>query len=221
MPIIIEGPTLEYLGGSIGKWVAENTIAIAERELRAEVRRGFDAQPVVITDGMPKRDYRLVKPFGRIEFARRANMSEAVLWALNQLQQRSPVLTGRYASSHTILINKAEVTGDIRAALMNVRGTDRVQIVNPQPYARKIEGATASKRTGRSRRRASSAQARSGVYRVVQRAVLSRFGRTLYCDFTYVKLSTGVKVWGQRGGGSKARVQRDQVYPSLNFFIKQ
>lgn len=229
MPMIVEGlQGVPALKQSLGAWVKENTIAIAERELRLEVGRGFDARPVVITDGVPRRDYHTVKPFGRIEFARRANMADAVLWALDQLRRRSPVLTGRYVSTHTVLINGQQVTGDVRAALLNVGPVDRVQIVNPQPYARKIEGATASKRTGRKKRAAISRQARSGVYRVIHRAILQRYGRTLFADFKYVKLEGGIKVWGDQGGGyrkdgsrrSVKRVQRDQVYPAISFFIK-
>ena len=217
MPVIFEGLSAPELGRSIGQWVKEHTIAVAERVLREEVRRGFDSQPVVVTDGMPRRDYLQVKPFGRIEFAARTSMAEAVRWALTELQKRSPVLTGRYASSHTVMINGAEVEGNIWAALRNVQPTDRVQIVNPQPYARKIEGATANKRTGRGKRAALSRQSRSGVYRVVLRALVNRFGKALFFDFKYVNLNTGVKVWGKRGA---RRVQRDQVYPALQFFIK-
>ena len=217
MPVIYEGLSAPELGRSIGQWVKEHTIAVAERVLREEVRRGFDSQPVVVTDGMPRRDYLQVKPFGRIEFAARTSMAEAVRWALTELQKKSPVLTGRYASSHTVMINGAEVQGNIWVALRNVRPTDRVQIVNPQPYARKIEGATANKRTGRGKRAALSRQARSGVYRVVLRALVNRFGKALFFDFKYVNLNTGVKVWGKRGA---RRVQRDQVYPALQFFIK-
>ena len=217
MPVIYEGLSAPELGRSIGQWVKEHTIAVAERVLREEVRRGFDSQPVVVTDGMPRRDYLQVKPFGRIEFAARTSMAEAVRWALTELQKKSPVLTGRYASSHTVMINGAEVQGNIWVALRNVRPTDRVQIVNPQPYARKIEGATANKRTGRGKRAALSRQARSGVYRVVLRALVNRFGKALFFDFKYVNLNTGIKVWGKRGA---RRVQRDQVYPALQFFIK-
>jgi hypothetical protein len=115
------------------------------------------------------------------------------------------------------MINGAEVEGNVWGALRNVRPTDRVQIVNPQPYARKIEGATANRRTGRGKRAALSRQARSGVYRVVLRALVNRFGKALFFDFKYVKLNTGIKVWGKRGA---RRVQRDQVYPALQFFIK-
>ena len=217
MPVIYEGLSAPELGRSIGQWVKEHTIAVAERVLREEVRRGFDSQPVVVTDGMPRRDYLQVKPFGRIEFAARTSMAEAVRWALTELQKKSPVLTGRYASSHTVMINGAEVQGNIWVAMRNVQPTDRVQIVNPRPYARKIEGATANKRTGRGKRAALSRQARSGVYRVVLRALVNRFGKALFFDFKYVNLNTGIKVWGKRG---TRRVQRDQVYPALQFFIK-
>lgn len=221
MPVIVEGITSEQLGRTTAEWVRQATIDTAIRALQEEVARGFDNEPVVITDGMPRRDYLQVKPFGRIEFAARTSMAEAVRWALIELQKRSPVLTGRYASSHTVMINGAEVLGNIWVALRNVQPTDRVQIVNPQPYARKIEGATANKRTGRGKRAALSRQSRSGVYRVVLRALVNRFGKALFFDFKYVNLNTGVKVWGKRGGRSGARrVQRDQVYPALQFFIK-
>ena len=217
MPVIVEGISSEQLGRSTAEWVRAATIDVAKRALREEVARGFDNEPVVITDGMPRRDYLQVKPFGRIEFAARTSMVEAVRWALTELQKKSPVLTGRYASSHTVMINGAEVEGNIWVALRNARPTDRVQIVNPQPYARKIEGATANRRTGRGKRAALSRQARSGVYRVVLRALVNRFGKALFFDFKYVNLNIGIKVWGKRGA---RRVQRDQVYPALQFFIK-
>ncbi|WP_425067834.1 hypothetical protein [Reyranella sp.] len=217
MPVIVEGISSEQLGRSTAEWVRAATIDVAKRALREEVARGFDNEPVVITDGMPRRDYLQVKPFGRIEFAARTSMVEAVRWALTELQKKSPVLTGRYASSHTVMINGAEVEGNIWGALRNARPTDRVQIVNPQPYARKIEGATANRRTGRGKRAALSRQARSGVYRVVLRALVNRFGKALFFDFKYVNLNIGIKVWGKRGA---RRVQRDQVYPALQFFIK-
>lgn len=217
MPILVEGIDAPQLGRSVGEWVRAATIDIAERALREEVARGFDAQPVVITDGMPRRDYREVRPFGRIEFAARSNMAEVVLFALNELRKVSPVRTGRYVSSHEVLLNGSEIGGNLALALRAVNPSDRVQIVNPQPYARKLEGATANRRTGRGKRRPSSRQAPNGIYRVVQRRVIARYGKTLFVDFKYVTLNLGVKVWARRGS---RRVQRDQVYPALQFFIK-
>ena len=140
MPVTVQQIGRPTDGRVIGQWVKEATIRAAEAALREEVARGFDNQPVVVTDGTPRRDYGQVKPFGKIEFIRRPQMAEAVLWALDMLRKRSPVLTGRYAQSHVVLLNKAEITGDLRAALRAVKDTDRVQIVNPLPYAKKIEG---------------------------------------------------------------------------------
>lgn len=237
MPIIEEKKisSLDFAAG-LGKWVKENTIAAGEAELKSQVAMGFDPQPVVITDGVPRRDYNQVKPFGKIEFARRANMADAVLWALDELRKKSPVLTGRYVATHTVMINGVEVVGNLRVALSRLGPADRVQIVNPQPYARKIEGARANKKTGRGKRAALSMQAKRGVYQVIHRALLARYGRVLFVDFTYVKLDTGVKVWGDQGGSyynrlkkngggsvkhKVKRVQRDQVYPALKFFIQE
>ena len=215
-------------GRTIGQWVKEATIRVAETVLREEVGKGFDNQPVVVTDGVPRRDYNGVKPFGRIEFIRRPQMAEAVLWALDMLRKRSPVLTGRYVQSHTVLLNGAEIAGDLKAALRNVKDTDRVQIVNPQPYAKKIEGRKARSR-GRGANRTKSAavaglskQAPRGVYeRVVLPMLVQRYGRSMFFDFKYVKLSSGVKVMGWSGGGAaRKRILRDHVYPALQFFIK-
>jgi len=217
MPIWVEGIDAPQLGRSVAEWVRAATIDVAERVLREEVARGFDTRPVVITDGMPRRDYRQVRPFGRIEFAARSNMAEVVLFALNELRKASPVRSGRYVSSHAVLLNGSEIEGNLALTLRAVKPSDRVQIVNPQPYARKLEGATANRRTGRGKRRPSSRQAPNGIYRVVQRRVIARYGRTLFVDFKYVTLNLAVKVWARRGS---RRVQRDQVYPALQFFIK-
>lgn len=222
MPVTVQQIGKPTDGKTIGEWVKAAAIRAAEDTLRQEVAKGFDNKPVVVTDGVPRKDYNAVKPFGKIEFIRRPQMAEAALWALDALRKRSPIgPTHRYVQSHAVLLNKVSISGDLKAALLAVKETDRVQIVNTQPYARKIEGATASKKTGRSKRAALSKQAKGGVYRVVVRELVSRYGRSIFADFKYVKLEGGVKVWGAQGGGKgRKRVQRDQIYPSLNLFIK-
>lgn len=221
MAVRVQGITVPAAAKSIGDWVQKQTVALSRSELREAVDKdGFDDRPVVITDGVPRRAPELVKPFGKVVFAARPNMAEVVRWALTELQKKSPVRTGRYAGSHTVMINGAEIRGDIWSALRAVKETARVQIVNPQPYARKLEGATASKRAGRTARKGISRQARAGVYRPVLRALVQRYSKSMFFDFKYVKLNTGVKVWGSSGGSRRVRVQRDQVYPALQFFIK-
>lgn len=228
MPVTVQQIGRPTDGRTIGQWVKEATIRAAETVLREEVGKGFDNQPVVVTDGVPRRDYHGVKPFGRIEFIRRPQMAEAVLWALDMLRKRSPVLTGRYVQSHTVLLNGAEIAGDLKAALQNVKDTDRIQIVNPQPYAKKIEGRKSrSKGRGAAKTKTAavaglSRQAPRGVYeRVVLPMLVQRYGRSMFFDFKYVKLSTGIRVMGWSGGGAaRKRILRDHVYPSLNFYIK-
>ena len=228
MPVTVQQIGKPTDGRTIGQWVKEATIKAAETALVAEVAKGFDNQPVVVTDGMPRRDYNSVRPFGRIEFIRRPQMAEAVLWALDMLRKRSPVLTGRYVQSHTVLLNGTEITGDVKAALQGVKETDRVQIVNPQPYAKKIEGRKArSKGRGANRTKTAavagqSRQAPRGVYeRVVLPMLVRRYGRSMFFDFKFVTLNSGVKSWGWSGGGAaRKRILRDHVFPCLNFFIK-
>ena len=99
MGVTVVGPSTEQLGRSIADWVKAETIKVAMDALSQEVRRGFDNQPEVITDGVLRRDPLQVKPFGKIEFVARTTIADAVLWALAELQKKSPVLTGRYASS--------------------------------------------------------------------------------------------------------------------------
>lgn len=232
MGVQVVGFNVAEFGKSLGAQVQRFTIKTAEAALREEVAKGFDNQPVVVTDGMPKRDYHQVRPFGKIEFIARTDMADAVRWALTELQKRSPFLTGRYASSHAVMLNGKEIEGNIWRTLREVKAGDRVQIVNPQPYARKIEKATANKKTGRGARKALSKQARAGVYQPVVRALVQRYGKSMFFDFKYVKLDTGLKVWGYQGGGYKRggkyvghanrkRVLRDQVYPAVQFFINR
>lgn len=226
------GPSTEQMGRSIAEWVKAETIKAAFDVLPREVRKGFDNEPVVITDGVVRRDPRQVKPFGKIEFVARTNMWQVVQWIMAELFRRSPVKTGAYRQGHMLMINGAEVKGNLRAALQKVKPGDRVQVVNPLPYARKIEvqafKAAGRNSRGRIRRRAQSRQAPQGVYKPVVRSAVQRWGKSVYLEYKLVKLNLGVKVWGDQGGryrkdGSKTftrRVQRDQVYPAIQIFVK-
>jgi len=223
MGVTVVGPSVEQMGRSIGEWIKAATIETAFNVLAQEGARGFDREPVVITDGVTRRDPRQVKPFGKIEFVARTTIADAVLWALAELIRRSPIgpaKDGHYKDDHTVLINGAEVRGNIRVALTQVKAGDRIQIVNPRIYARKLEGATASRKTGRERRRGSSRQARGGIYRPVLRSVVQRWGKSVYVELKYVKLNLGVEVRGKQGGNSERKVLRDQVYPCIQVFVK-
>lgn len=230
----IEGGSFADLAVGIGKWVQRATVQVA-REERA--RAGLAKESVVVTDGVRDKPPEDVKPFGKIVFVAKPNLADAVLWALAKLIEISPVGPaegGHYKDDHVVMLNGKAIDGNLRSALAGLGAGDRVQIVNPRIYARKLEGATARRNASRYReaRKGTSRQAPNGIYRVVQRLVVQRYSKSLFVDFKYVTLNTGVRVWGAVGGGrvkingvwvarqARGRVQRDQVYPALQLFIK-
>lgn len=230
----IEGGSFADLAVDIGRWVKAATVEIAAEE---SASAGLDKDAVVITDGVRAKPAADVKPFGKIVFVAKPSMAEAVLWALAKLIEISPVGPaegGHYKDDHVVMLNGRAIEGNLRSELAKIGPGDRVQIVNPRVYARKLEGATARRSTSRYReaRKGTSRQAPNGIYRVVQRLVVQRYSKSLFADFKYVTLNTGVRVWGAVGGGrvkingvwvqrqARGRVQRDQVYPSLQIFVK-
>jgi len=227
------GVTVQHIGKpvdakSIGEWVKANTIRIAEQELRAAVGRGFDNQPIVVTDGWLRKDYRDVKPFGRIEFAARTQMRDAVEWMLGELRRLSPVLTRDYQNSHVVWADGQPVTD-----LSTIANARRVMIVNTQPYAGKIEGKDAYTRFelkgGKKSRQAmrkqqgakkssmagQSKQAPRGVYRVAIANLIRRYGKSVAVVYQPQQLPLGIKVMSKQGGRSSKRVAKNQVYPTV------
>lgn len=209
------------------KWIEGDIVALtvdtAERVVKEEGARYGITSLSVITDGVFRRDYRHVKPYGRIEFFTRPNRTQAVLWALEQLRALSPVgpdEDGHYRDDHWILVNGEGVTGaDPRKVLDSAPPDARVQIANIRPYARKIEGHRANRRKQWKRRRGLSRMAPNGVYRQVQRMVLQRYGRTVLCDFKLQQLEIGGI---QQRAGFFRRTSKSgyYTYPVLNFFVR-
>lgn len=216
----IDGPTtaetVKWISGSI----EETTIAVAEDVLKREVGAGaFTTTPSVVTDGVVGRDYHQVKAFGRIEFIAQPTMREAVLWARDMVRQLSPVLTGRYRDSNIVLLNGTGITGNSLTVLNSVKPGDRVQLVNIEPYARKIEGQRANRRKHWKRRRGLSKQAPGGVYRLVYAMLQQRYGRTLFVDYRLERLAIG-----DVEARSTARNPRSKggfyTYPVLQFYLR-
>lgn len=220
MPVKRSGFTTEQWDRGMYPRIQDATIVTAERALVTAVQtRNFDRQPVVVTDGRPRVDHRQVKPFGRIEWIKRANLTEAVKLALQMLVDKSPVGPGRnghYRDRHTVLIDGQSVKGDLDAALASVRPGQRVQIVNIQPYAKKLEGVAAKKKKKLKAKKGISAQAKGGIYRPVQRALVQRYGKSLFIDFKMVKLEFD----GHQRKTKTGMVSANYTYPALQFYIK-
>lgn len=194
-------------------------IAVAKDALADEQARGFDERPVRIVDRKTNAPVESVRQFGVIEFVSRADLADVVRWIFARLAEISPVYEGDYKKSHLLFLNRVSVGTDVEALLKRYRPGDRIQIVNTQPYAKKIEGRKQSKAKGGAIKPLSK-QAPNGVYRAVFAQAKRRFSRRgVYLDFTYRKLDTGVTAWGLQGGGkNRKRVRRPVVYPQIQIY---
>lgn len=193
-------------------------VAAARQVLAEEQLRGFDERPRRIVDRRYDAPLDSVRFGGTIEFIARGDIAALLRWIWEEIVRRSPVLTGRYKSSHLIMLNGTSVGSDPEAVIRQMKSGDRIQIVNTQPYAKKIEGRARS-RTGGAAVRGQSKQAPNGVYRAVYASAKRRYNKVAMIDFTYVKLDTGLTVMGFQGGGkNRKRMRRPAVFPAIKLF---
>jgi len=127
-----------------------------------------------------------VKPDGviRAEFEL---VFEALAWIMQQLQMHSPVLTGRYASTHELFADGVDVENPNAAP-----PAEEYVFLNIQPYARKIE-------------RGLSPQAPDGVYQAVATLAQRRFGNVANIKFSYRTAIEGAIIGGKPGDRSELR----------------
>jgi hypothetical protein len=114
-------------------------------------------------------------------------VTEVLVWIAQQLEQHSPVKTGRYQKSHILLADGVEVT-----ATTQVLTASEYVFINTQPYARKIE-------------RGSSSMAPDGVYQAVATLARQRFGNITKVAFSYRTVIGGSIVTGSAGNRSSNR----------------
>jgi len=144
----------------------------------------------IYVDGRQGAPLESVKPNGtiRVEFQL---VNEALAWIFEQLQKHSPVLTGRYANSHELFADGAQVDNPNAAP-----PAEEYVFLNTQPYARKIEGDLS--------REPSSKQAPEGVYEAVATLAQARFSRIGKIRFSY-RTPIGGQIVGGRVGDRSTR----------------
>jgi len=114
-------------------------------------------------------------------------IGETLVWIADQLEQNSPVKTGRYKWSHIVLADGVEVDPSTQ-----IKMADEFVFINTQPYARKIE-------------RGLSSQAPDGVYQAVAVMARRRFGNVARITFSYRTVIGGTIIGGRAGDRSSQR----------------
>lgn len=208
-------------------------ISITDQVLREEQARGFDPNPLFIVDGKPNKRVIDVKPLGKIQVIARTNIDELLLWAFEGVVQRSPVLTGTYSVSHVVYWNNTPVASDLFTLRNWLKGTpafkptDKITIVNVQPYARRLErlGVTnvrQKSRTVKSRDRKKAAVgsrviAPNGAYFLTYRSVKYKFKFNAGIRFTFISGSSlGLSAsFKSASNVKKNKTARAYLYPAI------
>lgn len=144
-------------------------------------------------DGVAGAPEEAVKPGGVIVYDY-GRLDLVASFALDTLRQLSPIESGNYARSHTLLLNGQQVD-DVRGW----KEGDEIAITNHEPYTRKIE-------IGKGRY-----SAHAHVYEKAERIVSRRFGNIARVWFVYRPVPFGnVATWAgttklRRAGSPKLR----------------
>ena len=165
--------------------------------------RNFDARPEE------------VKPFGRIDFSKKASIGEIVLFADKMIRKLSPILKGQYIMSHLITIDGNYMPRSKLRQGIRIKEGSKIRFINSAPYARKIEGGDISDPSTGKRRKPQSMQAPNGVYRVVFRQLKKRFGRSAFIDYGFVNLINAPTVRVTRPRRPNSPNRAPQRYPAI------
>jgi hypothetical protein len=199
------------------------TLAIAKakppevQQLHAKIAReglakhlaSLSSRPTVrrIVDGRIGAAEETVRPYGviRYEFE---SLREAAIFARAELQQASPVRSGRYAGNWFFLVNGAHIES-LDAVAMPEKLAE-VTISNDQPYSRRL--AVGKRADGRP---FSLQNLPPGYMEVAAQAVRARFGNSVYVEIRFIKLIGGYVLKSDYRATRRDRAGQQITYPSL------
>lgn len=220
------------------QWTKSALIVTADTVLREEQSRGFDKDPVMVVDGRANKSAVNVNPFGTIEFVSKANMTDILRETYQGLLGRSPVLTGRYKSSHFVFLNGKQVATDLSSMESwlktnpEFKDEDIIRFVNIQPYGRKLErlGVTAQRRKERTSKskdkRSGETRFRlkqpNGSYYLTARAIKSKYKRNSSVRFNFISgANLGLTASFKKGRPGKNSAGRTYLYPSITIYVQE
>lgn len=186
--------------------VRQMSIIVAAEVLREEQRKGFDKNPVVVTDGRVGKSFLDVKPFGKIQFtSRKVTSLEIVEVIYKGILERSKVVTGTYIEGNLVFLNGKVIAVNMTelkqwlASSPKTNVGDEFRFVNVIPYARKLErrGVTAQRSQSRSVKNRSgrgksggSSLAANGVYYLTTRSAVRQYKGNAQIFFGFILGST-------------------------------
>jgi hypothetical protein len=212
--------------------------------LKEERAKGFPEDFITITDnqlGKPAREVNARKR-GRIEYNAGQTVSELINFIFKEVLLRSPVDTGVYKRSHILLYNAREVADNIQDALkwadqVTLKQGDIIELINVQPYARKLErlGVTAQARRPRSRKASKKSQnlgftrvnKPNGVYFLTAQLAKKTFGPAVgSLKFEYRQGEGAISSAAQEFSGKSRRSTfkrdgRPYLYPTIIVRVDQ
>jgi hypothetical protein len=181
----------------------EVLVVTAKREhakiMRTDPRPGAFRRFVDETEGAPEER---VRPFGVIEYVY-SRLDVVAQFAMEVLFDLSPVLSGEYRNAHSLFLNGAAVPN-----LKGWKSGDEVVILNPLPYARKIERGAMKMRV----------PGTDHVYQQAEQIVRRRYGNLANVRFTYRSPVMAYQPAGTRGA-AQSRVggaERTSRVPALS-----
>lgn len=220
------------------------TFSIAREVLKEEQSDGFDKKPRVRTDNKFGKPDITVLPFGKIEYFARADLGPALVDIMKELELRSPKVSGQYRSGNFLFVNGVKVAAGPKEteawtktvlAKKGLSPTDKIRIVNVNPYARKLEylGITRGK-TGRNMQRGRKSTTRKrktgsitflkpqGAYSLTYRLVRRRYkALASFMKFQFMPNGTD-GIYIQAGDGFRNTFVKDgrpYLYPSIQIRI--
>lgn len=219
------------------KWTKSQLIFISDQVLTEEQSKGFDKKPIVIVDGIKNKPVKDVSPLGRIEFVARQYLGDVLSEAYKHILDLSKVRTGRYKSSHFVFQNTKLIATSLESLQAweksgpTVKDSDKIIIVNTQPYARKLElkGVTSkgqqSRREDKGRRRGVKTGITvvkpNGAYQMASRRVKNKYKNNVSINFRFIpgdKVGDGIKGAFKRGKDDRS-IGRPYLYPALVFRV--
>lgn len=152
----------------------------AELSRDQTARRGVLPGTMSAVDGVRDRPFEEVKPTGQIVviYDYRA---ECIYACLQELVARSPIRSGRYRRSHTVMLGTTPLPPMTVPTAAQLRSVNMITIFNPVPYAARLEfGKTKSGR-------AFVRQVEPHIYENAMGVVAREFRAV--CSLSYVKIT--------------------------------